>query len=380
MGNFSTSHSTRDDYIIAVNDLGPNSMPANVLAARLDFARGLEEPLSRRGPDSMPVVGETLAGYRLERVLGSGVLGMVFLARERALGDRLVVLKVSRRRGTEHLAMASLRHPHIMPVYAVHEDPDRDLRMLCMPYLGGATLAGILEAMEDRHPADRTVGNFLRVIDQSCHARGAEPNWSGPRQFLRGASYHGAIAWVGTCLAEALHAAHASGIVHLDLNPSNILLAEDGQPMLLDFHLARPAVEPGTTFPDRIGGTLGYMSPEHAEAFRVLREQGVVANRVDGRADIYSLGVVMFQALGGATPPGSDVKMAYLLRANPKLGSGLAAVVTRCLASDPAQRYPTGAELAADLRCYLGLPTLRRSRRWGIFGRFFAEGSNKRGD
>ena len=302
----------------------------------------------------MPTVGETLAGYRLEKVLGRGVLGMVFLAREQALADRLVVLKVSRRRGTEHLAMASLRHPHIMPIYAVHEEPERDLRILCMPYLGGATLSRILEVLGEQHPADRTLGGLLQVVDQSFRGRGVEPNWSGPRQFLKGASYHGAIAWIGACLAEALHAAHRSGIVHLDLNPSNILLAEDGQPMLLDFHLARPAVEQGTAYPERIGGTHGYMAPEHAEAFRALRERGVVARRVDGRADIYSLGVVMFEALGGSTPPGPDVKVAYLLRANPKLGSGLAAAVTRCLAVDPAQRYQTGAELAADLRCYLG--------------------------
>ena len=337
-------------------------MLGHVLSASVGEADSVQtDSLAPPSPEAIPGVGDTLCGYQLEEVLGEGGLGTVFLARERALGDRPVVLKVTKRRGAEHLAMARLRHPHIMPIHAVHEDVDRDIRLICMPYLGGATLSTILGTLADRHPSDRTLEDLLRAIDRPSTVQGCESSWSGPRQFLKGATYHRAIAWIGSCLAEALHVAHVHGIVHLDVKPSNILLAEDGQPMLLDFHLAGPPVGPGTSSNGGIGGTLDYMGPEQAAGFHAQRQGSPLPSRVDGRADIYSLGAVMFEALGGSTPPGPDVKASYLLRSNPKLGSSLAASVTRCLALDPAERYQTGAELAAELRYYLGLPTLGRA-------------------
>src|SRR5438445_57314 len=79
--------------------------------------------------------------------LGRGIRGRVFLAVQSSLGDRPVVLKVTRRSGGEHLSMARLQHPHVMPLYAVHDFPGLDLRALCMPYLGGATLARVFEMM-----------------------------------------------------------------------------------------------------------------------------------------------------------------------------------------------------------------------------------------
>src|SRR5262249_54447418 len=76
---------------------------------------------------------------------------------------------------------------------------------------------------------------------------------------------------IGACLAEALHYAHERGLIHLDLKPSNVLVAADGQPMLLDFHLARAPLAPGVPGPDWMGGTPTYMSPEQRRAFDALR-------------------------------------------------------------------------------------------------------------
>ena len=93
----------------------------------------------------------------------------------------------------------------------------------------------------------------------------------GPgRQFLARASYPQAVAWIGACLADALHHAHERGLLHLDLKPSNVLLAFDGQPMLLDFHIAQEPIRPDGGLPEWLGGTPAYMSPEQRAAMQAV--------------------------------------------------------------------------------------------------------------
>src|SRR5687768_9419632 len=122
-------------------------------------------------------------------------------------------------------------------------------------------------------------------------------------------SYVQAMCWVAACLADALQFAHERGVVHLDLKPSNVLLSGDGQPMLLDFHLAREPLRPCRSSssaplppPEHFGGTVPYMPPEQLAAMRALRDGRPVEEAVDARADVYALGTVLYEALAGAPP------------------------------------------------------------------------------
>jgi serine/threonine protein kinase/tetratricopeptide (TPR) repeat protein len=315
----------------------------------------------RRAAPRFPAAGESLGDFLLLTELGDGSHGRVFLARQRSLGDRPVVLKLTPCDACEHLALARLQHTHIVPLYSAQDHPDRGLRALCMPHFGGATLAQILAALQAQPPERRTGQDVLDARDRvqaalplppPLPALGGEGNGGPSRQALARASYVQAVCWVAGCLADGLQYAHERGLVHLDLKPSNVLLAADGQPMLLDFHLAREPIRPESECPPWLGGTPAYMSPEQRAAVLAVQQGRRVPGPVDGRSDVYSLGVVLDEALGGDLP-GPDGRRRPLRRRNPQVSVGLAEVVGKCLAGDPADRYPTAAALAADLRRHL---------------------------
>src|SRR5262249_25754926 len=250
-----------------------------------------------------PAAGASLGDFDLVAELGRGGQGRVFLATQRSLADRPIVLKCTPLTGQEHLSLARLQHTHIVPLYSVQDDGDSHLRVLCMPYFGGARLARVLRALRDVPLARRCGRDLLNALDQAEPKTRVNFPLAGPaRQWLAQASYAQAICWIGACLADALQYAHERGLVHLDLKPSNVLLAADGQPMLLDFHLAREPIRPDGAGPQWLGGTAGYMSPEQRAALLAVQQGRDVAQPVDGRSDIYSLGVVLFEALGGSLP------------------------------------------------------------------------------
>lgn len=300
--------------------------------------------------------------------LGEGAQGRVFLARQRSLADRPVVIKVTSCDGGEHLSLARLQHTHIVPLYWVQDDPARDRRTLCMPYFGTVTLAKLLTELRGKPSEQRSGQDIIDVLDRAGTAARAELPARGPaRQALAGATYSQALAWAGACLADALHYAHEHGLVHLDLKPSNVLLAADGQPMLLDFHLAREPVRPGGTPPRNLGGTPYWMSPEQRAALEALRDGRAPTAAVDGRSDIYSLGLILYQALGGPIPAAGGPRLDEL---NPQVSPGLADIIQRCLEPEPASRYADAGALAADLRRHLadqplrGVPNRSWRERW----------------
>ena len=189
---------------------------------------------------AFPEPGEALGPFLLLDELGRGASGRTFLATDPTLADRPVVVKVVAGDQDEHLALAQLRHTHIVPLFSEHSLPDRGLRVLCMPYLGGATLAELLADLADVPLGRRSGASLVGALDRRALPLPGAPTTAGPfRRGLENASYVDAITWIAACLADALHYAHARGIVHMDLKPSNVLIAADGQPMLLDFHLSR---------------------------------------------------------------------------------------------------------------------------------------------
>jgi tetratricopeptide (TPR) repeat protein len=300
-----------------------------------------------------PAAGESMGGFCLLEELGHGARGRVFLATQPNLANRLVVLKLTPRLGCEHSSMAQLQHTNIVPLYSARDDCEREIRLLCMPFLGRATLAQLLKRLSGIAAAERTGRDLIDALEQlQGNALPPVSPVAAPREFLARATYVQTICWIGACYAEALHYAHERGLVHLDVKPSNVLVAADGQPMLLDFHLAHEPLLPGRPLPMEFGGTLAYMPPEQRAAMEALAEGRQITAIVDGRADIYSLGAVLYEALGGDSPNGAR-ELAPIRRLNSEASVGLSDIVTRCLSADPGQRYPTAAALAADLRRHL---------------------------
>ena len=265
---------------------------------------------------------QALAGeYSLERELGRGGMGIVYLAREVQL-DRLVAIKVLpgalaaradvRERFLREARMAaSLSHPHIVPIYRVGEAGG--FVFFAMAYVNGETLGERLRARGPLPPAVAT--RLLREV-----------------------------AW-------ALSYAHGRGIVHRDIKPDNILIeAETGRALVSDFGIARGADETALSDPGRVMGTAHFMSPEQASS-----------EPLDGRSDFYSLGVVAYLAVSGNLPFDAPNSAALALQhlgapvpplaaAAPSAPRALVAVVDRCLRKSPDERFATGEELARGTR------------------------------
>jgi serine/threonine protein kinase/Tfp pilus assembly protein PilF len=336
-------------------------------------------------PPTFPEAGTRLGEFELLAELGRGAHARVFLARQLALAGRLVVLKLGPHTGQEHLCLARLQHSHIVPLYSVHEFLENGLRGLCLPYFGGATLADLLGRLVERPPQDRTGLDLLRALRgsqksgisgektktrlASLAVEEAVPGDGPACRFLARASYVEAVCWLGACLADALQYAQERELVHLDLKPSNVLLAADGQPMLLDFHLARPPLHAGTPALGWLGGTPGYMAPEHEAALEAVAEGRALPAAVDGRADLYSLGRLLCEMLGGPSSP-KEVSGTWTRRCNPNVSRGLANVLDRCLAAGAEERYGDAASLAADLRRHLADLPLRGTADGGLAERW----------
>jgi len=260
---------------------------------------------------------EALAGeYSLERELGRGGMGIVYLAREVQL-DRLVAIKllprsladrpeVRERFLREARMAASLSHPHIVPIYRVGEA--RGLVFFVMAYVNGETLG---ERLRTRGPLP--IALATRLLRE--------------------------VTW-------ALSYAHGRGIVHRDVKPDNILIeADTGRALVTDFGIARGAEQTEITDPGRVMGTVHFMSPE----------QGA-SEPVDGRSDFYSLGVVAYLAVSGQLPfdaPSVPALLAKHATANlpaltsvaPTVPASLASVIERCLRKNPDERWTSGEAL-----------------------------------
>ncbi|MFO0909338.1 MAG: protein kinase [Isosphaeraceae bacterium] len=313
------------------------------------------------GPE-FPRAGETIAGFRLVEELGRGSFARVFRAEERQLADRPVALKVARTGTREPQTLARLQHTHIVPVHSYRTDPATGLHLLCMPYFGRVTLARVLG--DSRVRKARNGAELVESLDRLSVNEPPPVGRSAGRAALSRRTYAQAIAWWGARMAEALDHAHDHGVLHRDIKPSNVLVTRDGLPMLLDFNLAREIVLDGREADDSLpGGTLDYMAPEQLEELA-----GGGRASVDARSDVFAMGVVLYEALAGyrpfasprdATSAGEVLDRAQssrrdavtpLRQVRPDVSAALDAVVARCLAYDPADRYQSAADLAFDLQ------------------------------
>jgi non-specific serine/threonine protein kinase len=279
--------------------------------------------LDEMEPDG-PRLGERLGRYRLDALLGRGGMGVVYLAHDVSL-DRPVALKVIapelagvasfRERFLREARLAArLDHPNAVPVFEAGEEHGR--LFLAMRYVEGSDLRCVL--LEEGMLEPGRVAALIRQV------------------------------------AAALDAAHARGIVHRDIKPANILVARSGgdeHAYVADFGLTKEVASPTATSASGFVGTLAYVAPE------LIR-----GGDVDGRADVYALGCVVYECLTGLPPftgAEAEVLWSHLEGAPPPMAakaSGLEAadaVVGKALAKDPADRFPSAGELARALEAAL---------------------------
>jgi tetratricopeptide (TPR) repeat protein len=323
-------------------------------------------------PPAWPQPGETLLGFTLRHELGRGAFARVFLATEPALGHRQVAVKVSRQGLAEAETLGQLNHPNIVAVHSVQQDPRSGLTVVCMACGSRATLHHVLSWVAAAPRLPTRASAILEAVRAQAPAEEADDAAPSDAVLARG-SYVDGVVHLGVQLAGALAFVHARGICHRDLKPANVLLSPTGRPMLLDFNLAAN----DRLAPPPLGGTVPYMAPEQLRALDRTRDG---AGEIGPRADLYALGLMLYELLAGRHPfgplprPGSLEELCrYLLdrqaqgvpplcHANPGVDPGLARVVERCLAFDPADRFATAADLVAALRrC---LTPVRRLRRW----------------
>jgi eukaryotic-like serine/threonine-protein kinase len=321
------------DFLDCLDTVSGRAAPLRAVAGpgdtvTADFGAAADEADPFRSPP----------GYEIEGELGRGAMGVVYRARQLAVGRSVAVKTLLGPAGAEGLARfraeaqaaGRLQHPNIVQVFEVGEHAGR--AFIALEYVDGGTLA------------DRAGG--------------------APQP----------AAWAARTvetLAGAVAAAHAAGIVHRDLKPSNVLLTRDGVPKIADFGLARRLdSDDRLTRSGVIVGTLAYMAPEQA---------GGRSKDAGPAADVYALGAVLYELLTGRPPfRGETVgdMVGRILGAepdrprsvNPAVPRDLETICLKALAKDPADRYPSAGALADDLgRFRRGEPI--RARRTALAGR-----------
>jgi serine/threonine protein kinase len=327
------------------------------------------ETVSYSPNSTRPLPGDRIDDFELVRVLGNGSFGTVFLARQVSLG-RLVALKVTSDSGHEARTLARLEHAHIVQVFSETVERQRGLRLLCMQLVPGATLERVLVELARRDRSEWSGRAILEILDSiETDAVIFDPTALREREALAGSDFIEAVCRLGEHLAEALAHAHSLGVLHRDIKPPNVLLNRYGRPFLTDFNVSA-VTTPNEQGKSQLGGTRSYMAPEHLDAFLDRTRE----NEVDERADIYSLGILLYQALTGRRPfesgPVSNSKIQILkaLATERRRGpppfppdsdvpAALVRVVRRCLEPRPEDRYPSAEELA---RALSGCRELRR--------------------
>ena len=272
-------------------------------------------------------IGKSLSGrYQLEELLGQGGMSAVYKATDPNL-KRVVAIKMIHahlssdpgfvsRFEEEAAAVAQLRHPNIIQVYDFNHDEESDAYYMVLEFVPGETVQQHLERL----------------------------NKSG-----RKLSSTKAIEYM-VDICDAVGYAHQRGMIHRDIKPANLMLSVTGQAILMDFGIAKIVGGQSHTATGAVVGTAMYMSPEQ-----------IKGENPDGRSDIYSLGVTLFEMVSGQPPFKADSAMTLMMMhvndpvpdlksLNPDVPNDLIAIINKALAKDPGDRYQTAAQMTAALR------------------------------
>jgi serine/threonine protein kinase/predicted Zn-dependent protease len=320
-----------------------------------------------------PEVGDRWLAFRLVSELGRGSFARVFLAEQVTMAHRPVVLKLSTQLAQESDTLSKLQHTNIVPIYSTHQL--NGLHALCMPYFGATTLADVIRHLNKTSVPESASGIVSTIIDRKGGSTIGHddpektarvpipivggvpvpsPTESDPLEHIRHRSHVEACLWIAAELADGLAFAHARGIVHRDIKPANVLMSDHGRPMLLDFNLAADRSDLAA-----IAGTPSHMAPEQ------LALAAGESTAIDHRSDIYSLGLVLYELLTGQHPmpipklPSSERIAAlrenrsklppFAGRRNPHVTPAIDAILSKCLAPNPEDRYASAEDLRDDL-------------------------------
>ncbi|MDX1436276.1 MAG: serine/threonine-protein kinase [Anaerolineales bacterium] len=271
------------------------------------------------------LIGHSLGGrYKIEELLGRGGMSSVYKATDPNL-KRVVAVKLIhphlsddpefvRRFETEASSVAQLRHPNIVQVYDFNSE--EETYYMVLEFIPGETLQTRLKRMNDQ---ERRL-DIEDTVD------------------------------LGASISDAVGYAHSQGMIHRDIKPANILINVQGEAILMDFGIAKIVGGTQHTATGAVLGTALYMSPEQ-----------IRGEHPDHRTDIYSLGVTLFEMVGGRPPYEADSVMSVMMMhlhdplpdltaINPDTPPGLVAVINKALAKEPADRYQTAGELTAALK------------------------------
>jgi eukaryotic-like serine/threonine-protein kinase len=269
--------------------------------------------------------GERFGRYQILAELGRGTMGIVYKARDPKI-NRVVAVKTISLEGQlpeeeleyrerffrEAEAAGRLSHPGIVTIFDVGEEPETRAPYIVMEFVGGPSLDKLLSGNDRKISLERALQLILE-------------------------------------LADALECAHGQGVVHRDLKPANILLTEDGHAKIADFGVAKLNLA-NYTLGGRVLGTPAYMSPEQLNG-----------EAVDGRSDLFSLGVILYTVLTGYRPfqGNSTATVSFkVVNREPvpatvldtELPRGVDYIIARAMSKDPAQRYQRGMEMARDVQ------------------------------
>ncbi|MBI1852595.1 MAG: protein kinase [Planctomycetes bacterium] len=338
-----------------------------------------------RGVPGLPSIGAVeqrplLENFVIERELGRGGMGVVYLAMDRSL-KRRVALKVLppsfarneilvKRFSREAQAAARLRHPNIVPVYSSGELGGT--YYYTMEHVSGISLEELIRAMRSQRHGSRGAISLQRFDEGGEVVLRPVQRLSDGSDVLAVGKPEPAIAGVTVLslslrnyvreavrlfaeLADALDYAHRSGVVHRDIKPSNLLIGPDGRLVIADFGLAKVGDDGSITHTGELMGSPAYMSPEQAMTRRIP---------VDHRTDIWSLGVTLYEFLTLVQPfeaRSIELTLKHIItleprsprKVNSRLPKDVETIVQKTMEKDPDRRYPTAGDLAEDLRRFL---------------------------